>query len=118
MQEESKCPKWEKFINEVLPEKEKQDQIKRACELWGFNIFTGLILRGSGVNGKSVLAGVLKKATNGSLFIEETNKVGGEFGSAYFVIDFEVSIPESNQNPYLLSELMGELPAIKEWLLS
>jgi len=60
----AKCPKFLKFLAEVLPDKKDQDTMQEVfgyCLLREYPIQKGIMLTGEGSNGKSVLLEVLGK---------------------------------------------------------
>jgi phage/plasmid-associated DNA primase len=119
METKNRCPKWGKFINEVLGAYD-QRRIKLECRYHSM-IDTRMIFRGAGANGKSLAERIIKKALNideDDKFIRTTNDMKTRFSNRYCVIDFTQIVSERHQNPNLYSELLTELPAIKEWLLS
>lgn len=71
MEKQTNCPMWLKFLDEVLPEKEKQEAIRlfiRAIPNRGH--YKMLVLLGDGSNGKSVVMDVIAE-----LFESEVSKV-------------------------------------------
>jgi len=61
MSKKINCPEWIKFLNEVLPEKEKQEELRdfiKSVPTRDYNHM--LVLLGNGSNGKSVVMEVIK----------------------------------------------------------
>jgi len=71
MKNKTNCPLWQNFLDEILPEKEKQEMLRIFIEaIPTRSIEQMLVLLGSGSNGKSVVMGVIAM-----LFETEVSKV-------------------------------------------
>lgn len=118
MEEESKCPKWEKFMNEVLGEK-SQAKIRFACKSKLKGVPVRLIFYSEGL-GKSVAQTIINRALGfkDDEFVSRLDEILDNPVTVNVMILFDAITFESDPNPLLLEELSTELPAIKEWLLN
>ncbi len=59
---QAECPRWDAFLEQVLPELERREFLRRhtGASLTGETLRTILLLYGTGANGKSVFLGVIR----------------------------------------------------------